>query len=237
MGLLTAQNALSSSMGQSKGNSQRTSAGGIDMAALKQLVIDTCKHPPGSAARQRGMTQLIRLIGQRLWHSSEAYYVDALQQTWIYFCRNLCEATTAKSAYNPEVANPITWLNAYLKRRLQDFKIAEGKQRATRASSRSVGSEGDILDPVDRLPAPPDIPPWLDQVKTWATENKALADVHVSKHPDVTAQVLILKRLPPETPWKELSQEYEISVGTLSSFYQRQCLTRLRDYGRSQGYL
>lgn len=237
MGSSTAQNALSYAMCPSKRSSQDGSVGEMNIAALKRLVVETCSHAPGSADRQRGMTQLIRVIGQRLWHTSDAYYGDALQLTWIYFCRNLCEATTAKSAYDPEVASPITWLNAYLKRRLQDFKIAEGKQRATIASSRVRGNEGDVLDPVDRLPAPPDIPPWLDQVRAWATENEELAKVHVSKHPQVTVQVLILKRLPPETPWKEMAKDYGISVGTLSSFYQRQCLTRLRDYGRSQGYL
>lgn len=236
MGSLAAQKALARSMRQSE-NFQEDSRGGLDIAALKQLITETCSHPPGSAARQKGMTQLVRLIGQRLWSTSDAYYGDALQQTWMYFCRNLCEATTAKSAYNPEVASPITWLNAYLKRRLQDFKIAQSKQQATIAYGRSQSDEGDVLDPVDRLPAPPDIPPWLDQVRAWVAEDAELAEVHVSKHPEATARALILKRLPPETPWKDLAQEYGISVGTLSSFYQRQCLTRLRDYGRSQGYL
>ncbi|MGB3765363.1 MAG: sigma-70 family RNA polymerase sigma factor [Phormidesmis sp.] len=223
---------MCSKVSSSTGNTQ----GGDSLAALKQQVVETCKHPRGSAARQKGMTQLVRLIGRRLWHTSDAYYGDALQQTWIYFCRNLCEATTGR-AYDPEIASPVTWLNAYLKRRLQDFKIAENKQRRATVSSRSRGDEGDALDPIDRLPAPPDIPPWLEQVGRWAAEDKALAEVHISQHPEVTARLLILKRLPPETPWKVLAQEYKISVGTLSSFYQRQCLTRLRDYGRSQGYL
>ena len=225
-------------MRQSKSDSQTSAGSGSDIAALKQLAIETCKHPHGSAARQRGMTKLIRLMNRRLWHTQDAYYGDALQQTWIYFCRNLCEATTARSAYDPAVASPVTWLNAYLKRRLQDFKIAENKQRATTASSYSRGDEGDVLDPIDRLPAPPDIPPWLEQVRQWAADkNNEALDVHVSKKPTVSARALILKRLPPETPWKELAQEYDVSVGTLSSFYQRQCLTALREYGRSQGYL
>ncbi len=205
------------------------------LAQLKQLVQETCQHPQGSLQRQRGLTQLIRLMACQLWHSSAAYYPDALQQTWIYFCRNLCEATTGR-AYDPEVANPITWLNAYLKRRLQDFQIAENRDRATTISAFSSG-EDDPIDPIDRLPAPPDIPPWLAQIRTWAEESADLDQIHISQHPEVTAKVLILRRLPPETPWKELSAEYGISVGTLSSFYQRQCLSKLRDYGKAQGYL
>ncbi len=205
---------------------------------LKQLVAQTCQHPKGSVLRQRGLTQLIRILTRELWYSSAAYYPDALQQTWIYFCRNLCEATTGR-AYDPNVASPVTWLNAYLKRRLQDFQIAENRDRATtisRASLKTTSEDGP-LDPIDRLPAPPDIPPWLDQVKEWAQSDSELQQLHIAKHPNVTAQALILKRLPPETPWKVLSAEYNLSVGTLSSFYQRQCLSKLRAYGKAQGYL
>ena len=236
MDLAADLNARSGLMCSKVNHAQQSVSGDRPIAALKKLVLETCGHPHGSAARQKGMTQLIRLIGQRLWHTTDAYYGDALQQTWIYFCRNLCEATTGR-AYDPEVASPVTWLNAYLKRRLQDFKIAENEQRTTTVFSHSRDGEGDVLDPIDRLPAPPDIPPWLDQVKRWAAEDKELAGLHIHQHPEVTAQLLILKRLPPETPWKVLAQEYKISVGTLSSFYQRQCLERLREYGRSQGYL
>ena len=236
MDLAADLNARSGLMCSKVNHAQPHVSGDRQPAALKKLVLETCGHPRGSAARQKGMTQLIRLIGQRLWHTSDAYYGDALQQTWIYFCRNLCEATTGR-AYDPEVASPVTWLNAYLKRRLQDFKIAENKQRTTTVFSHSRDGESNVLDPIDCLPAPPDIPPWLEQIKLWAAEDEELATLHINQHPEVTAKLLILKRLPPETPWKALAQEYKISVGTLSSFYQRQCLERLREYGRSQGYL
>jgi len=206
---------------------------------MVQLVFDTCAHPRGSVQRQKGLTKLIRGLTTQLWHTYDPYYPDALQQTWIYFCRNLCEATTGR-AYDPEVAKLTTWLNAYLKRRLQDFQIAENKQKATtvsQSSLRSKDGEGP-LDPIDRLPAPPDVPPWLEQVRAWADQDTSgeLSKMYVGKHEHVTARLLILKRLPPETPWKALSAEYDISIGTLSSFYQRKCLTKLREYGRQQGF-
>lgn len=207
-----------------------------DKSQLIRLIKETCQHPKGSPKRQRGLTQLIRLMTPLLWRTTAAYYPDALQQTWIYFCRNLCEATTAEKPYDPTVANPVTWLNAYLKRRLQDFQIAENRTRATTISQTAISTPDGPLDPIDRLPAPPDIPPWLEQVKRWAENSPELDDTHIGEHPEITAKVLILKRLPPETPWKALSKEYGVSVGTLSSFYQRQCLKKLREYGQSQGY-
>lgn len=207
--------------------------------ALFRLVQETCAQPPGSAQRQRGLTKIIRGLNEQLWHSYEPYYADALQQTWIYFCRNLCEATTGR-VYDPQVARLTTWLNAYLKRRLQDFKIAEIRHRQTTVSNTVRGKDGDgSLDRIDSLPASPDIPPLLEQVRAWAKKDAdgSLRKAHISKHPTVTAQLLILERLPPETSWKALSAEHGISIGTLSSFYQRQCLTRLRAFGQSQGYL
>jgi hypothetical protein len=209
---------------------------------LRQLVREACSHPPGSPKRQRCLTKIIRLASGKLWRESTPYYQDALQQTWVYFCQNICEGNTGES-YNPDRSTIATWLNSYLRRRLQDFYIDGQKQQATRASvqvkqSRS-GDMSDALDPVDNLAADPDIPPILNDVKTWAETDASgeLRQVHIEGHPDVTCQVLILRRLPPETSWKTLAAEFGLSVSTLSSFYQRQCLPRLRKFGESEGYL
>lgn len=219
---------------------------GADMAdrddRLRQLVDEACSHPPGSPKRQRALTQIIRQASKSLWRESTPYYQDALQQTWVFFCQNVCESKTGQK-YDASRSTVATWLNAYLRRRLQDFYIDAQKQQATRATgiaktSRS-GEVGDILDPVDALPADPDIPPILDDVRTWAETDATgeLRSVHIEGHPDVNCQMLILRRLPPETGWKELSEEFGLPISTLSSFYQRQCLTRLRKFGESEGYL
>ncbi len=209
---------------------------------LRQLVSEACSHPPGSPKRQRGLTQIIRLTTSKLWRESTAYYQDALQQTWVFFCQNLCESKTGQK-YDPDRGSVATWLNAYLRRRLQDFYISSQKQQATQATalpllSRS-GDAGDLIDPVDRLPSNPDVPPILDAVLSWAEtdETGELRRIHIEGHPLVNCQTLILRRLPPEASWKELSAEFGLPISTLSSFYQRQCLPRLRKFGESEGYL
>ncbi|MGB3788259.1 MAG: sigma-70 family RNA polymerase sigma factor [Phormidesmis sp.] len=207
---------------------------------LLKLVEETCQYPVGSLQRQKGLTKLIQALNDQLWHTFDTYYQDALQQTWIYFCRNLCEATTAR-AYDPAQAKLTTWLNAYLKRRLQDFRIDESDRRAkiTSQSSKMIRQEdGTVVDPIERLPAPPDIPPLLEQVHTWLQTDAGgtLKSISMAQHPHITAQLLLLKRLPPETPWKELAEEYGLSIGTLSSFYNRKCFPQLREFGKSEGY-
>ncbi len=209
---------------------------------LRRLVEDACKHPPGSLKRQRCLTQVIRLMSGRLWRENVSYYQDALQQTWIYFCQNVCERTSGER-YDPSRSSVATWLNYYLRRRLQDYFIDSQKQQAKTASvvprMSASGGADEMVNPVDMLPANPDVPPILDEVRTWAEmdEDGELRRVHIEGYPAINCQLLILRRLPPESGWKELSEEFGLAVSTLSSFYQRQCLPRLRKFGESQGYI
>ena len=205
---------------------------------VQDLITEACGYPPGHPQRQRRLTQVIRRIAGKLWRENSSYYQDALQQTWVYFCQNLCEGVTGR-AYDPTRASVVTWLNAYLKRRLQDGYLAVQKQRATTVSAAPARVDEINADPVNRLPARPDVPPLLQEVRTWAERGNdpRLVRTSLTNHPHITCQLLILRRLPPETPWKDLAAELQVPVGTLSSFYQRQCLPLLREFGRSQGYL
>jgi hypothetical protein len=125
---------------------------------LRELVDRACSHPPGSAVRQKSLTQIIRTIDRRLWREYTAGYEDALQQTWLYFCRNICEATTGER-YNPDRASLITWLNNYLKRRLQDVQIGESQAKRDFVPAQIQGKDGETIDVIEQQPAPPDIPP------------------------------------------------------------------------------
>jgi hypothetical protein len=204
---------------------------------LRQLVEEACRYPPGTVPRQRLLTQIIRLVSKKLWRESTIYYQDALQQTWLYFCRNICDA------YDPNRGTVVTWLNVYLRHRLQDAYIKMQEENARKASASikqsASGDRSDIINPIDNIPASPDPPPILDNVKLWAKLDidGDLSQTHIQGRPDVNCQILILKRLPPEVSWKELAQEYNLTVSTLSSFYQRQCIPRLRQFAQTEGYL
>ncbi|MBD2179305.1 sigma-70 family RNA polymerase sigma factor [Pseudanabaena sp. FACHB-1998] len=206
---------------------------------LKQLVLETCQHPHKSTARQRGLTSLIRLINhsQRLWKDSSPYYEDALQLMWLYFCRNLCEALTAKSAYDSERSNVITWLNAYLKHRLQDMYIENLQQQ-----KKSVLENRDIVEtnhPINNIVSPEQPSDLLERVRQWVEidKTKVLRQTYIRDRADVNAQVLILKRLPPETNWQILAQEFSLPISTLSSFYQRKCIPLLKELYEQQRFI
>lgn len=207
---------------------------------LKYLPTQTCRHLHGSPQHQKLLTQIIRLISNKLWRESTPYYQDALQQTWLYFCRNVCKDLACQT-YDPTYDSVVTWLNTYLKDRLQDFY--QNREQATTLPIKVRQSTSDgisqTIDSVDNLPATPQAPSILEDLEIWAkTDSEGeLRRTCIKGRPDVNCQVLILKRLPPEVSWKELSEDFGLSIPTLSSFYQRHCLPRLRKFAELEGFL
>lgn len=202
---------------------------------LCQLACEACRHCFGSSERQRYLTRLIRLIKPQLWYDNSPYYQDALQQTWIYLCQNLCEGKTAKP-YDPKIASIVTWLNAYLKFRLLDFKeVAKTEQKQCVSAYVEAGETKDIIE---KLVAKPEIPPILERVQEWLEQNaNELRRIHITNYPQVNCYTMIHRRLPPESSWRALEQEFGIPYKTLESFYRRQYKPRLREFGRAEGHL
>jgi hypothetical protein len=205
---------------------------------ILQIIAETCQHPSGSLERQKGLNKLIMLIqstGKILRGDSIPDAEEALQETWWYFCRNLCEATTAKEPFNPEKSSVTTWINNYFSYRLKDkrIRIYEQKNKFT----QQITNEEKEIDPSDLIPAPQTPSPILEEIQEWLKTNyEQLKKIHIRQRPDVNCYVLISRRLPPETSWTDLSTEFNIPVATLSNFYQRQCFPRLLNFGKSQAY-
>lgn len=205
---------------------------------ILQLIQETCQYPSGSLERQKKLNQLILLIqstGKLLRGTGVPDAEEALQETWWFFCRNLCEATTAKESYNSEKSSVITWINNYLSYRLKDKQIRFYEQK--NQFKTPFDNEEQEIDPTDLIPAPTEPRPILDEIQEWLKTNyEQLRRIHIRERPDVNCYVLISRRLPPETAWIDLSKEFDISVATLSNFYQRQCFPRLLNFGKSQAY-
>ncbi|ALB39761.1 MAG: sigma-70 family RNA polymerase sigma factor [Dolichospermum sp. DEX189] len=206
-------------------------------AKILQLIQETCQHPTGSLARQKGLNQIILLIqktGKLLRGTGIPDAEEALQETWWFFCRNLCEATSAKEPYNPDKSSVITWINNYLSYRLQDKRISYYEQKS---KFDFFLEENEQIDPANLIPAPTEPRPILNEIQEWLKINSSeLKRIHIRERPDVNCYVLISRRLPPETSWLDLSVEFGIPVATLSNFYQRQCFPRLLNFGKSQAY-
>ncbi|MEQ9235825.1 sigma-70 family RNA polymerase sigma factor [Coleofasciculus sp. E2-BRE-01] len=201
---------------------------------LRQLVAQTCQYPRRSLQRRRSLDQLIRAIAQsgKLWRENSPDYEEALQQTWLYLCRKI-------ENYDPAIATVTTWLDAYLKQRLNDLRLKRWQDMKRYQPQPPPGWENPI-NPIENLPnTHPDIPPLLEETRQWAESDPDgdLSSSHIRGRPDITCQVLILRRLPPETEWRKLEAEFNCRISTLATFYQRHCVPLLRKFGESQGYL
>jgi DNA-directed RNA polymerase specialized sigma24 family protein len=201
---------------------------------LCTLIATARCHPCGSIQRQQYLAQIIGLIQQsgklsRYSNGAIDDYHEALQQTWLHLCHHL-------DAYDPDRASVITWLNTYLKYRLLDQRVAQKKERGKTVSGY-LSADGEWIDPLDKVPSPEAPPPLLEEIQIWLQENAgSLRRKHIYQRPEVNCYVLILRRLPPETSWSELSKTFGVPISTLSNFYQRECLPRLRTFIEFQGY-
>ena len=206
---------------------------------LLRLVTEACKHQVGSAERQKSLTKIIRLATTKLWNENTPYYQDALQQTWLYFCQAICEGNIVTS-YNLTSDNLIIWLNFQLKQRLLNLYVNKQKEEAATDSMpiEPLDSSGtkQTVELVENNPANSDVPQLIEEVRRWVETDPEgeLRRIHITNHPEVTCQVLILRRLPPEVSWKTLAVEFNLPVATLSSFYYHKCLPSLRKFGEVQ---
>jgi hypothetical protein len=200
-------------------------------ADLKQLMAEACTFPRKSFERRQRLTLVVQWVQQsgKLWFEKTPYYEDALQQTWLYICRN-------PEKYDPERAEVIAWINSYLNYRLQDQRILHWKEQKQKAVPPVNSKE----DPIDTLSADPPVPPILQETLQWiqADPNKKLSQAHLKAHCHINCQALLLRRFPPETPWDKIAEEFNLSsTAGVTTLYHRRCLSLLREFGEQQGYL
>ena len=209
---------------------QRRMESNLPQQSQKEILIalaqDACKHAPGSRERQRKLTEMITILARSLWRESSEYYEDALQDSYCFLCRRLCDL------YDPSKASVTTWINNHLKWRLHSLKMKNIAEERKRAYVPLTSEEG--LNPVDNIPAP--VAPEesvMDLVRAWATADQSgeLRSKHLKNKPQVTCQMLILRRLDPEeTTWSDLSKEFEVPLPSLNALYQRHCVPQLRKF-------
>ena len=208
---------------------------------LRHLVAEACRHPVGSPQRQSIFSEIFRLVMQskKLWRESSPYYADALQEMWEY-C--FLKVDDPEDGYQPNVCRVTTWLDNRLKKILRRYRDRSRRQ-LNRYAFTIQFDDGQLLDPVDSLMAPPDSQFALDMLThllNWVTEDpdEILRSRACAKYPHVNAQVLLLRRLPPmEQSWTDIAVELDADKTYIAQWYSRYCNPFLRDWGRANGYV
>jgi hypothetical protein len=209
---------------------------------LRRLLAEGKAFPVGHPQRRVMANRIVRLIerSNRLYRASgsdAAFYEDALMVMWRHFWRNLWEATTAEGSYCELDCDVFARLNAYLRRRVQDLAVKARAEANLRSRPLQDHELGDWVDPIDQLPAPVSEPQDVrSELLDWLVVDEDMNRVHVRAKPEVTAAWLVREYLLADRKWREVSVMADVSISTLSSFYERECRPRLQVFCREQGY-
>jgi hypothetical protein len=209
---------------------------------LQKLLAEACSCPAESVARKQVLTRFVAVVEDsgKLWRGAGAdrdLYAEALNENWLYLLQRL-------ESYDPGRATVMTWINFYLKNRLKDVQMARQK---TLDRKIDWGDEAG-LNPWETLPDPHSNP-WatvedtepprqnlLEIIDLWLKADRSLRRMHVLDRPDINGAVVIGDRLPPPKRWKQMAVELNTKPDTLTNFYYKRCLPKLRSFLQSKGF-
>lgn len=153
--------------------------------------------------------------------------------------------TWLNSEYQPSLKSLIVWLDDLLKKRLQNYYKKSTKKQNRQINLAQTNSQ-QTSDLIDRLSAPIDIEPTLNIWQAtidWVNRDPQdiLKNIYFRKYPEINAQVLILKKLPPNNlKWDTIAKQWNLSPSEskdLPKFYSRHCRPLLRQFGIDRGYI
>jgi len=207
---------------------------------LKQLVAQACTYPPRSAARQRCVQKIYRLVMKsgKLWNENTPFYSDALQETWEYCCQHLEE-------YDSSLSGVTTWIDTRLKWTLHKWRTRQNREQQRQVNHQITTNDGITRHTLDNLASNPGasraMQIWQATVR-WVQEDPEgkLRQTYFRKRPEINAQVLFLKRFPSETPWQDIANEFDLNSAQakdLPKFYNRSCRPLLQEFGVAEGYI
>lgn len=199
---------------------------------LQQLATTAQRHPPGSRDRKKALAQLVSALqksGQltrprrgQFQGFYEEIYREALQRLFVYVCDRIDD-------YNPTRGRMLQWVNFLLGRRF----FIEASREVLPTVPKGVDAKTIIRLSLDDLDSnnPSELNPQLTQslsedLKDYLQEDPdgVFVTTCIAKHANANFQHIALRRLDGYS-WKELSEELDLGISTLSSFYQR-CITR-----------
>lgn len=206
---------------------------------LKQLAVEAQRHPANTPQRQRSLTQLVGKIyaSKKLVRPYqgefpgvyEEIYAEAQQRLFLHLCEKIDQ-------YNPTL-EVMQWANFLMKRRFfieasRDLMptIPKGVER-----SQLKRATLEVLEKQNPNELRSQTNSSLSEEVIQCIQedhDKVFQLTHIEQKPAANFQYIALRFLGGYS-WKEISEELDVKVVTLSSFYLR-CLTKfapkLKDY-------
>lgn len=193
----------------------------LDDSQLKKLGLSVQKYPVNSELRRYALNELIEAIrwSNRLCHPHrskfspqfyEIIYEEAVVETLAYVCTHIDQ-------YDPERGEKkfMNWVNFRLDKLMLEYRRKFNDCKITRLPS---------LKDLDNLVQPEDKPFLSEKIYQYIEEDchDLYKNTHIKNRADANFQFIALARFSGKD-WQEISQKLDISVSTLSSFFQRCC--------------
>ncbi|MGB3649671.1 MAG: sigma-70 family RNA polymerase sigma factor [Rivularia sp. (in: cyanobacteria)] len=197
---------------------------------LNDLAIEAQKHPPLSRQRQKAINQLINYIYKHLFHKNSYYYSlynrykyssrysssllnntyeDIVQEFLIYTIKNI-------DKYKPELGSIITWVDRIFKYRLLDNLNDYSKKAVV------LSYPDELLEQIPAFNEDEEVEPNAEKLIRIIKEDpdNIFQNTHIRGHPNANFQYLLLSRLQGKS-WQDIAKELDMSMQTLSSFFNR----------------
>ncbi|MBD1806294.1 sigma-70 family RNA polymerase sigma factor [Microcoleus sp. FACHB-SPT15] len=208
---------------------------------LKQLAIEAQSYQPGAKQRQLALTKLVKGImrSPKLYRppphqlppnfvgAYKEIYDEAKQELMLHICQNINE-------YDAERGSVLTWVNLLMGRRFFNKAISMFRDRRDQRVLNPIPSLDDLdtFEPDEFIS--PEKSSEIDDLQHYIEEDpEGIFKQHcIREHPQANFQFLLLQRLADKS-WQEISEETQIPVPTLSTFYQRSMkkfASKLKDY-------
>ena len=217
-----------------------------------QALIDELQHyPEDSLERRKALNHLLIMIQDfpGIYKSSHQDYPEALNKTWEWVCRKICDFKPHSSSIQQSLTQ---WINGYLKWRIRDlyasdckYTISLDRPLNTEHTDNSRSSMLDTL--VDCKPQNTNLnlldlkiaqiqkrdrQCWGERIKNYIELDKTgqLKNCHLKKNPECNCHLLATRLLLYHPPHKiaDIARQLNSSNQTVYSHWKRKCLPLLR---------
>lgn len=223
---------------------------------LISLIQEICQKEIKSSQRRKAMNKLLLELQnlKGLAQSSHPHFLDALNQTWIWLNRCICE----KFDLNSDLIEIrlVQWINSYLYWRIKDLYKLQSKHNKS-LDELIDDHEGKTLlyhlsETGITTPTRNDLDFLIEEIERKEKQDisKKIADYinndpeellincYPKNYPCANCQILSQRLLLKEPPDKmsHLAKDLNINNQTLNSHFKRNCLKHLQTIAKQLGY-
>jgi hypothetical protein len=222
---------------------------------LQNLIYEVCQYAEQTPERQKALHRLLVAVQKLpgILKSTHQDYLLALNKTWEWLCRNICEFEPRSPSLQESL---VTWVNSYLRFRIKDLFPPDNPNVISLDQPRSY-DDGNQVTLGELLPDAQSMTLDLLESKIAQLQERKLQRIsqrvrqeiledkqgklkacHPRQHPGCHCQIFAERLLlqEPADRIADIAREFNIKDQTLYAHWKKKCLPLLQDIARNNGY-